>query len=59
MKHKQILQLSRDILTAKVKRIDRKVLINTAIAKGRKENAAKKASTMRLALWCRGEKSAI
>ena len=59
MKHKEILQLSRDILSAKVKRIDRKALINIAIANGRKETAARKASTMRLALWSRNQKSAI
>lgn len=59
MNQQQILQLSRDILTVKVKRIDRKALIQIAMEKGRKENAAKKASTMRLALWSRGQASAI
>jgi predicted transcriptional regulator len=59
MNQQQILQLSRNILSAKVKRVERSALIKTAMANGRNEVAAKKASTMRLSLWSRNQKSAI
>lgn len=58
MTSQQLLQTARDVLVCGAD-AQRKVLQNHAIAAGRTQAQVAKASTMRLALWSRGFKSAI
>ena len=60
MTSKQILTVAQHVLQGrKIDQATRNSLINLAVATGRPEGAARKASTMRLAQWARGYKSAI
>lgn len=58
MTSQQLLQAARDVLASK-KDATRSELRNAALAAGRTKEQVSKASTMRLALWSRGFKSAI
>lgn len=58
MTSQQLLQTARDIMVCGAD-AQRKVLQTNAIAQGRTQDQVRKASTMRLALWSRGFKSAI
>lgn len=58
MTSQQLLQTARDIMVCGAD-AQRKVLQTNAIAQGRTQDQVRKASTMRLALWSRGYKSAI
>jgi hypothetical protein len=58
MTSQQLLQTARDVMVCGVD-ARRKELQNHAIAAGRTQQQVAKASTMRLALWSRGFKSAI
>jgi hypothetical protein len=59
MTQQQLLQQARHILTATVNDHGRHCLKTAAIAHGRKPEAVRKASTMRLALWVSKGTSAI
>ena len=58
MTSQQLLQTARNVLVSK-KDSTRKELRTAALAAGRTNDQVRKASTMRLALWSRGFKSAI
>jgi len=58
MTSQQLLQTARDVMVCGAD-AQRKILQNNAIAQGRSQDQVRKASTMRLALWSRGFKSAI
>jgi hypothetical protein len=58
MTSQQLLQTARDVMVCGAD-AQRKVLQTNAIAQGRTQDQVRKASTMRLALWSRGYKSAI
>ncbi len=58
MTSQQLLQSARDALVCGAD-ARRKSLQDHAIAQGRTQDQVRKASTMRLALWSRGFKSAI
>jgi hypothetical protein len=59
MTQQQLLQQARNVLTATVNDHGRHCLKTAAIAHGRTPEAARKASTMRLALWVSKGTSAI
>lgn len=60
MTAKQVLTTAQNVLRGcKIDRGTRNSLIKLAVSAGRPEAAARKASTMRLAQWARGYKSAI
>jgi hypothetical protein len=58
MTSQQLLQAARDVMVCGTD-ARRKELQTNAIAQGRSQDQVRKASTMRLALWSRGFKSAI
>lgn len=58
MTSQQLLQTARDVMVCGAD-ARRKELQTNAIAQGRTQAQVAKASTMRLALWSRGYKSAI
>jgi hypothetical protein len=59
MTSQQLLQTARNVLTATSSDTGRPALRKAAMAAGRTQQQVDKASTMRLALWSRGFKSAI
>jgi hypothetical protein len=59
MTHQQLLQAARNVLVTTSGRETRKNLQKAAIGAGRTQQQVEKASTMRLAMWSRGVKSAI
>jgi hypothetical protein len=59
MTSQQLLQTARNVLTATSTDVGRPALRKAAVAAGRTQQQVDKASTMRLALWSRGFKSAI
>ncbi len=60
MTAKQILATAQNVLMGRpVDKGHRQGLIRLAVANGRPETADRKASTMRLAQWARGYRSAI
>jgi hypothetical protein len=59
MTSQQLLQSARNVLVNTAGRETRKQLQKAALGSGRTQQQVEKASTMRLALWSRGFKSAI
>lgn len=59
MTSQQLLQGARNVLVNTAGRETRKQLQKAALGSGRTQQQVEKASTMRLALWSRGFKSAI
>ena len=59
MTSQQLLQTARNVLTGGGTDANRKQLKSYALQQGRTQDQVRKASTMRLALWSRGFKSAI
>jgi hypothetical protein len=59
MTSQQLLQSARNVMVNTAGRETRKQLQTAAIGAGRSQQQVEKASTMRLALWSRGFKSAI
>jgi hypothetical protein len=59
MTSQQLLQTARNVLTTTTTDTGRPALRKAAVAAGRTQAQVDKASTMRLALWSRGYKSAI
>ena len=59
MTSQQLLQTARNVLTSTKTDTGRPALRKAALAAGRTQAQVDKASTMRLALWSRGFKSAI
>ncbi len=59
MTSQQLLQTARNVLVNTAGDVARNSLQKAALAQGRSQDQVRKASTMRLALWSRGFKSAI
>lgn len=59
MTSQQLLQTARNVLVGASTDVARPTLQKAALAAGRTQAQVSKASTMRLALWSRGFKSAI
>jgi len=59
MTSQQLLQAARNVIVNTAGRETRKQLQKAALGSGRTQQQVEKASTMRLALWSRGFKSAI
>jgi hypothetical protein len=59
MTSQQLLQSARNVLVNTAGKETRKQLQKAALGSGRTQQQVEKASTMRLALWSRGFKSAI